>query len=482
MYLSILAALTLLASAFSAGGPAVELRPVWSARSHPTPDPSDEDVAARYGDTTVTFAEFDSLLLSRHALSKIGREARLFLLKLQVIDAIAGEEGVVASEDQIRAMQEEIERGVVTARQAKSLAEYLEREGVTEEEFLEKLRLAVLQQTLARRALGIPEDQPISSEQQEMWIEDAIGERELTEHPAPWGKGVLVSGAGIRIGRDEFLAFLRTRLDESQVRDALLELLLVKRMRERMPDLSQKALDEAIAVEIAGRAGEVAKDPKYQGLTYQQLLESQGIVWATWPSDPAILRSALAKLWVERSYDEATLRQLYEDEREKFDGLYGEAIETWVLFLRAGRMVNELVPRTYETAEKELYELSKEVTSRTVFEARVAHLSENLTTREKQGLLGWVTRLGTTGPLPVREAIFHALDSGAYQPGAPENATTRLVGPVRTSSGVLLLWLGRRRPAPSWNTMANHVRSELRQDFAVASLEVREVVTYLDRD
>lgn len=480
MHLSILVSLILTLSAYLPGGAPQDpppIRPPGTAES----DLAAAGTAARYQGTTVSFEEFDALLLGRYALAKVGREARRHLLELQVIDAIAAEQGLKATEEEIQAMRDGIEKDVVATRTAKSIEEWLEREGVSEAEFMEKLRLAVLQQTLARRALGIPEDQPISGEQLEMWSEEAIATRELTEHPAPWADGVLVTGAGVRVTRDEFLLFLRTRLGSELTRDCLTELLLVKRMRERMPDLSPKTLDEAVAAEIAGRAGEVTKDPKYQGLSYQQLLESQGILWESWPTDPAILVSALARLWVERKYDEESLRQLYEDQREKFDSEYGEAVETWVILLNARRVPDGIVTRTFQAAEKELYELSLKITSHTDFQARATRLSEHQATRSQNGRLGWVTRQAKAGPSPAREAIFKALDSGAYQPGAPENSKARLLGPIRTSTGVLLLWLGKRRPKPSWTTMVRHVRAEVRQDFATSSLTAREVWTYLDR-
>lgn len=446
------------------------------------PAPSSPEVAARYRDSTITFEELDHLILGRFALSKVGRETRLFMLKRRLIETIAREQGVTAGDEAVTALMKEVEKGVVAAGQARDLGEYLRDQGVSLEEFRENLRLAVLHQLLTKRSLGIPEDQPVSGEQQEMWIESEISRRQLEEIPAPWEDGVVLSCGGVELGREEFLRFLRHRIDPEELRTGLINLLRVERMRARMPDLTDKALHAAVEEEIRGRQNEVAADPRYKGISYEQLLASQGILMDFWPDDPEILKSALARLWIERSYDEGALRAKYEDERELFDGKYGEAVETWVLFIRATDRPNELIPRDFEAAEKELYELSRKITSKNDFQAQLSRHSEDRASREKQGYLGWVTRQAQEGPNQARDAIFRALDAGTYQPLAPENATSRLIGPIRTKSGVVLLWLGQRRPVPAWTSMVVYVQRELRRRFAVGALEVGEVWTFLDRE
>ncbi len=294
--------------------------------------------AARLGETTVSFEELDRLLLGRHALSKEGRATMLYLLKLRVIEFLAREGGVAAAPAEIQALMEEVESGVVAAGKAASLADYLRREGIEAAEFEESIRLSVLQRELTRRALGIPVGEPVSGEQQEVWLESRISELGLEEFDAPWDGGLVLRCADVTLGRDEFLAYLRTRLDPANVREALVDLLRVKRMRARMPDLSAEAFARSIEEEIQGRRNEVTSDPQYQGIPYEQLLESQGILFATWPEDPALQQAALARTWVERKYDEEALRRVYEDERELFDSRYGEAIEAWVIFLRAAEV------------------------------------------------------------------------------------------------------------------------------------------------
>jgi hypothetical protein len=437
------------------------------------------ELAARYKGAYVQFPELDNLILARYGDAKLGRETRLYLLKLRVVDSIGRAQGLEPSAAEIEKMITDIEKDVIASGEAQSMQDYLERSGVSREEFLKSLRLGLIQTKLARLGLGIPEGQPVSGEQQEMWLTDQISERGLEEFPAPWTDGIVLRNGDVELLRDEFITFLRGRVDPIDVRECLYELIRVKRMRARMPDVDPKVIEKAIEGEIGNRSAEVLSNPKYKGLTYEQLLKSQGIQFDTWHEDPNVVQAALSRLWVERSYNEEDLREVYENERAYFDGEYGEALEASVLFLRALKTPNDLIRLNHDQAEEKLNQLALEITSRVSFESAVEQFSEDLASRKRKGHLGWVTRTGASGPSPARSSIFAAYDSKAYKPTDPENSLTRLVGPIRTTSGVLLLWVGQQRPKPSWNSMIVYVHRTLRQRFLDESLDPKQVVTYL---
>lgn len=449
----------------------------WAAAQNAPKQPI--ELAARYKDVYVTFDELDDLVTSRYGESKLGRDTRVFMLKMRVVDAIAKEVGIATDPVEIQAMLKDVERGIQQSGSARNIDEYLAVQGVSRAEFLESLRLAALHAKLARRGLGIPPDDPITGEQQELWLDSSIAERGLEEFPAPWDDNIVLRNGNVTLTRDAYIPFLRSRLDEQQLTELMDAILRVKRMKARMPDLDPKVLKEAIEQEIENRRQEVAKDPKYKGLDYGQLLASQGILFATWHRDPNVVQAVLARLWVQRNHDEASLRAVYENERQFFDAEFGEALEAYVLFLRATDLPNELIKRTHNQAEIELLEIAQGIKSREDFFAAVDLHSEDSTSRERKGYLGWVTRTGTKGPSPAREALFSALDTGIFQPTDPAESVRRLVGPVRTRSGVLLLWAGDRRPQPAWTTMMLQVHKTLRQRFVDEAVEGAQVITFL---
>ncbi|MCA8981514.1 MAG: hypothetical protein H6831_10380 [Planctomycetes bacterium] len=440
-----------------------------------------DDVAARAGETTVSWEELDGLIFVRHANSPEGHEALKHLLKTKLLDQLALESGLVVRDEEVDALWRETEESLRQAGQG-DLPELLAQQGMSAAEFREFLRLGVVQRTLARRALGIPDDQPISGELQETWLEKVIVERGLVEPPAPWTDGVVLSCGGVTIGVDEYVTNLRYRIDPAALRQGMEQILLEKRLRERMPDLAESALDKAVNEELARRRTNVLADPRYKGIGYDELMKAKGILIDYWPEDPSLRAAALTRLWVERRYSEEDLRRTYQDEREYFDGHFGEAIETWVLFLRAGVLKNDLVPRTFDEAERELFEITRAVRSSADFEVVVLEHSEAVKSRELRGRVGFVTRLGSTLPAILRDEIFRCVDEGSYAPDLDPKDRRRLTHAIRTSEGVALCWLGERTPTPAWDEMIVHVHAELRARVQDDSLDTKSVVTYLDTE
>jgi PPIC-type peptidyl-prolyl cis-trans isomerase-like protein len=136
--------------------------------------------------------------------------------------------------------------------------------------------------------------------------------------------------------------------------------------------------------------------------------------------------------------------------------------------------VNDLCPRTFEDAERELERFAERCADAEEFAARAERHSEEPGTRKQRGDLGWVTRGDPRVPAPLREALFHWLDTGGV---IPEHG--RALGPVRLDSGAALLWVSARRASPPWEEMSEHVHEELRRRFIeeVMPLESVELLT-----
>ena len=430
------------------------------------------EVAAHCLESSVPWPALDDLLIARHALGEDGRAALRQLLRARLLDKLARESKLEITEAMLKARWEAIDREIVAGGTSGGLQEYLLGEGVDTKVFREFLRLGMVQETLARRALGIPEGREVNGEQQEMWLDQVIQQRGTDWPPPPWPDGIAARCGDVSVSAKDFTQFLRTQLPADTVRDACYQLLLEQRVRARMPDLSPDALKGAVEAEIGRRRAEVAEDPRYKGLAYEQVLAAQGMALEAIQRDPSVVCAALATLWVDRTYGEDGLRKIYADERATFDGLHGEAREVRALFLRGAVFSNDMNPRTFAQAEAKLNELAEQVASPDDFTRLVAEHSEDPASKEKQGLLGWVPRGDERVPAAIREAV--------YSEGGRDRGSGRLVGPVRLPNGVALLWVGTRRPAPGWETMRAAVHAELRKRFLDDCLRRDCVVTFLD--
>jgi hypothetical protein len=438
-----------------------------------------EDLAARADDTSLSFEELDELLLWRYGRSSAGQDALKQLVDLHVLEALATEAQIEISSTDLTRRWSELEADIKETGVAEDLPAYLAQSGITRETFLEYLRLALVHEALTRAALGLQPNEPITGEQQSTWLETTLAARGLEHLPHPWQNGIVARSAEVEITRSQFAEHLRKMLPPDDLTAACHQLILQRRLRARMPDLSTEALKRLVEEEIGRRRASTEADPRYQGVSYERLLEAQGLSLEAVRRDPALAIAVLSRYWIDRAHDDASLREVYAAERALFDGAYGEGVESLALVLKAAKLPNDLVPRTFEAAEAELVELRAKIGSVEDFRRLTAEHSEDPVSRERGGSLGIVTRDSKGVPESVRKRIFAALD--AARSAGVDDVTGTILGPLRFSGGALLLALGQRRPAPTWEEMATKVQGEIRRRFLVELLPPDSVVTWLNQ-
>ena len=452
----------------------------------PDPAPGQEqtprlgvELAAVAGEFNVTFAELDDALLWRHGRSKDGSEALSSLLDLAVLEDLGRKAGIEVSDKQIAARWGELEREVQEAGAAADLYEYLAQNEITPEVFRRHLRLSIVQEILARRDLGLSKEAPISGEQQTAWLQRVHAERDETLEPFPWEDGVVARSGSVVITRDAFAEHLRNLIPRDELSELAHAIALSKALEARLPDLAPSALNQAIEAELTRRAARVAEDPRFQGVEYERLLEAQGLSLEALRHDPSVRAQALLYILSQRTTSPEQLRKTYEEERERFDARYGEAVEVYALLLHAARFKNDINPRTFSEADAELRKLLDGLDGLEDFQRLVAEFSEDPVTREKKGLLGRVTRGTKVVPEAVRKAAFERIDAARGEDGVADVSGT-ILGPLHVQGGSLLICLGRRFPAPTWERMAEHVAGELRRRLAEEVLPRGAVAMWFD--
>lgn len=428
----------------------------------------------------VTVAQLDEVLLWRSAMAPEGQAALQQLLEVRVVDRLGEEGGVEITNQEIADRYRELDRQIRASGQASSLAEVIETEGIPRARFREYLRLSMVQEILARRALGIDAAAPVTSEEQTTWLKGAIAARGTELMPHPWAEGrVATCGEGVTITRDEFLEHLRGELPRDEVGDACYMILLERAVRARMPDLSEAGIESALDREIERRRAEIAADPKYRGADYEQVLGAKGLSIEAVRRDPAIRAAALAHEAVNRDHDDEGLRAAYEKERLFFDAAFGEAVEIYWIFKYAGEG-HAMFP-DFDIVEADLRTMRDKIEGPEEFRRAVPLQSQDTASKQRDGFLGSLSRVGKSGELDtLRKAAFETLDGA----GSPEEAEGAIFGPVRTNNGVGLGMLGKHRRAPTWERMKELVHTHLRREFLAGCLAATnvDVLLYTSRN
>ncbi len=443
--------------------------PAPTAAQAPTADPRLESgrAVAISGVHAVDAAQLDRLLLERFGMASPGEQAVRFLAGVKLIEAVAAEHGLSVSDEELRSRLVALDEQVRQAGAPNGLLAELANTRLSSEAFRETLRTALLHERLTRLALELPADEPVSPGSQELWLEQTLRERGWSRLPRPWVDGVVGLAGEEPITEAELAETLRAQLPQSDLRTALRHLLLESAVEEALAGVPQAEREAAIEKEIGRRRAEAKANPKYQGIPFESLLQAQGQTLELFRRDPDVRIAAFSTLAIDRRYDDAGLRAAYGAEQAFFDDRFGPAIRTRLLFLQAGPAAT----RDFAEAEEAALTLGRRVTSEESFAALVRERSEERNTAPSGGDLGYVTRELPGLPEEFVDAIWSEAEG---------QALPRLSNPVRLSAGVALFWLGHKRPAPPWDELRGHVRTELRRRFLVERVPEDSIQTYLE--
>jgi hypothetical protein len=416
-------------------------------------------VAARgKGGLLATVDEVERVLLIRYGASQTGLDLLGLLIRARLLEDLAEEEGIEIGPRDVARRWGELDEQTRAAGVAGGMLTEIERQGFTPEEFRELLRISMIHEQLARKALGIADDGTVTGDQQEVWLEQEMATRGFERPAPPWSAGYIARCGEVEVGPDEYADFLRRRLPRNQISETCWHVLLMKGMEGRMPDLAPEALGRAIDADIARRRAEHVLE--YPNISYEQRLGATGRTIESLREDPSIRIAALSRIWVDRNQGADGLRKVYEDERALFDGRFGTAVHTHMLFLVAGRFANDLVKRTYEDADEELQEIVARAGNTDDFAALASQLSEEPNSKAEKGELGWITSADPRYPTPLCASVFEVVNTGGEVP-----IEGRAVGPVHLDTGSAMLWVSGIRESPSWEVMSEHVHEELRRRF-----------------
>ena len=445
--------------------------PVEAPAEPPRLTPLPEGIAARAGELLVPFERLDELLTTRHGKRAEGLDVLNRLLSTTLLRELAEAEGVAISSDMLNARIAELDARMKAEGVEGGLARQLEVGDVDPDLFREMLALSMAQEELTRRALGMPEGEHPTAGQQNTWLDAILAERGVESfiEPFPEDPAAVVARAGETVVTlADFHGRMRMELPRQLIEQACTQLVLLVALEERAGAVDPAEWEAAVQKELDARRAKHAADPSRQGISYEALLDAQGLSLGIMARDPAVevtalttvlgrrkaAESAPADLPAEATFEErvqAGLIALYEAEPDFFDGYYGERLHVRACMQRASETPNELVPRSIEQSMGFFEKLAPSIADEEGFVAVVGEISDDPGMKQSGGELGWFGKSDQRLPENLRLLAF---DHWAAK-GAPGVA-----GPIQVNGGVAILWVGAHQPAPEWEVMAEHVLRE----------------------
>ncbi len=429
---------------------------------------SQEAPAARFAGGEITFSEFDESLAYRFSRDEVGRDAIDYLIQDVVLSSEIERRGLVVSPANLAAALEKLD-AQLRAAENHSLEEELASKGMERRAFEEVFRKQLACERMVREDLGLPGSEPVSAEQQTLWLREQVKRAQVEREGLPAGSYARVGGRTID-GR-ALGATLRLKLSRRDLRDALRDLAGLRLVDRRAAELEVVATPEGIEATLARRRARYEPSATAaQGLGWEEVLRAtRGITLDDLRADAGVRAETL--LWgiAEKSYPDDEIDRRYAEARDHWDGLFGESRRVSWILLHAVHAPNALVARTYDEADRELRDLIARAKSAAEFGRLASMYSNDGASRARNGDLGWLHRLERGADPAILAALFH-----------PDAAVGAALGPIRVEQGSAALFFQAAKPGLQGDELRRSIRSELMGDLYRRLVTDAKITTYVD--
>lgn len=293
------------------------------------------------------------------------------------------------------------------------------------EQWFEDLAVQMAQERLVRAELDLGKDEAVGADMLKLWLQEERRKCTVVTDPE-----ALPAGACARVDDQQLpladLGFLLLRTSEDEERDRFVRQLIYlqtieARARREEVRLDDRDLDRA----LAQRRDEAARDPRYRGVSFEQLLQAEGMTVASLRDLRVFRGQVLLDKLADRLFADDDLAAELARDRQAVLDLVGPRRRLGLIFVRALDEPNGLVPLDFPAAERQLQKV-KERLARETFANVAAIESEDPATKPRGGEAGWHRRRSGELPDAVLAAAF-ALEAGEVS------------APVRTEEGCYLV-------------------------------------------
>lgn len=355
-----------------------------------------------------------ALEIARHLRRRDrGPQAVEQLIGAHLTRQIAQRRNLLPTEAEVRAFWRELQDQLRAS--GRRPEEFAAVRNTSEAQWLADLAVQMAQERIVRAELGLSPKERVSGDMLELWLKETRRQARIVDDPDLLPPSVAVRIDGVDVPMLELgMLLLRTAEDDERerfVRQVVYLHVLEAAAREAGIRLTDADLDDA----LRKRRDEVARDERYRGVTFDSMLQAQGLSAAALRE----LRTFRARVLLERlaavRFPTAALAAEIATNRQHVLDRVGPRRRLGVLFLRALAEPNALVPRSHEEARR-LLAAARERLARETWDDIVRSDSDHGPSRLSGGDLGWHTRASTRLPEALLAAAFALPVDGISEP------------------------------------------------------------------
>lgn len=286
----------------------------------------------------------------------------------------------------------------------------------SEADWLAYLAVQMAQERLVRAELGLPADEKVSGDMLRLWQQEVRGKAKVVTDPDLLPLGVAAEIDGQTVPMIE-LGLLLLRTSDDNERDRFIHQVVYLQSIEALAkqhgiEATAKDLDLA----VAQRAADAARDPRFRGLSLEQLLKSQGMT-ITGLKQSRVFRAnkvLLQQLTRKLHPDEALRAELQQDRQAVLD-VVGPRRRIGMIFVRALDEPNALVPLDFPAALQKLAAV-RERLQKERFDTIAKIESQEPASKARGGDCGWHTRKSDKLPELVLSTAFALAEGEVSEP------------------------------------------------------------------
>lgn len=388
-----------------------------------------------------------------------GREAIVHLVDATLTRQAATKAGLMPTEAEARAFWERLQDQLrASGRRPEDIDTVRHSD---EKTWLADIAVQMAQERVVRKELGVRAEEQISPELLKLWLQEQKKQQRVVidADQLPSGTVARIGGSDLSL-LDLGLLLLRISKDEDRerfVRQVAYLDNIEALTRAAGITVTPTDLDRA----IQQKRDDAANDPRYRGMTFDRLLDAQGLsVNALREQRVFRAQILLDKLALQR-FPDSTLREQLAQDRQLVLDRVGPKRHLAIVFARALEEPNALVPDDFASARKRL-EAARERLAKEDF-TNVARIeSDHGPSKLNGGDIGWHRAVSAAAPGEVLAAGF-------------STAVGEVSTPVRGEDGWYLVKVLEAEPVPDDNTLLRQWRAFRAQEFGKQLLDDAQV-------